>query len=90
MTCRYRYESDAFGPLISLCLVYNGCFGRDLSMAVGAHIKAERARLGTRRTFDDVEGCPAHEEGKPMYVERGDSYEWFEDPTSISTPRMIR
>ena len=77
MTCRYRYESDDFGPLVSLCLIYNGCGGRDLGLAVGTHIRSERARLGTLRTFDDVTNCPSYGAGKPIYDWKGGFSEWY-------------
>jgi len=69
MTCKHRYTSSAFGPEVSLCLVNNGCGPASID-AVREHLAREKARLGRLPTFDEVEGCPAHEEGPPVYVER--------------------
>ena len=71
MTCRYRYVSTNFGGY-SACLINNGC-GPVPIHVVREHLISEAKRLGRLPTFGEVEGCPAHEEWEPMYVERGDS-----------------
>lgn len=69
MTCQHRYTSTAFGPVVSLCLVHNGC-GPVSGAVVRDHLTHEKARLGRLPTFDEVENCPAHEAGSPLYTER--------------------
>ena len=68
MTCQHRYTSIDFGGY-SGCLVNNGCGPASIDTVRG-HLTRETARLGRLPTFDEVDGCPAHEKGPPVYVER--------------------
>lgn len=72
MTCRHRYEGTFAGTMYMGCLVSNGC-GPVPMAVVREHLISETKRLGRLTTFGEVEGCPAHEEGEPMDVERGGS-----------------
>jgi hypothetical protein len=73
MTCRYRYDVTFTKTMYMGCLVNNGC-GPVLISVVREHLVSETKRLGRLPTFGEVEGCPAHEEGDPMYVEGGGSH----------------
>ena len=70
MTCRHRYEGTFAGTMYMGCLVNNGCGPVPISV-VREHLISEAKRLGRLPTFGEVEGCPAHEGGEPIYVERG-------------------
>lgn len=69
-TCSYRYRSSLYGSLYH-GLVYNGKAGRLARERVFAHYMSVWKASGHVPTFDAIEACPEHEEGKPVCVKIG-------------------